>query len=67
MDSIPSRTTSRLVVCFLAGCAVVLALQAYFVWQHDGEWTVLIRVGAEGPPRARIESELVGRQSSIDG
>lgn len=58
MDSMLSRTTSRLAVCFLAGCALVLAFQGYFVWQHGGEWTVLIRVGAEGKARARIESEL---------
>lgn len=58
MDSILSRTASRPVVCFLAGCALVLAFQAYFVRQHGGEWTVLIRVGADGTARTPIEIEL---------
>jgi hypothetical protein len=51
------RTLQRL-GWFLAGCGVVLALQSVFVWQHGGDWTLLIRVGAEKPHRAHIEDEL---------
>ena len=43
---------------FAAGCGLVLALQAFFVHQHGGDWAVLVRVGADKPHRAHIEEEL---------
>jgi hypothetical protein len=36
----------------------VLALQAFFVRQHGGDWAVLLRVGAIKPHRAHIEEDL---------
>jgi hypothetical protein len=43
---------------FLVGFSLVLFFQACFVSRYNGDWTVLVRVGADKPHRELIEKEL---------
>ncbi len=43
---------------FLAGVGLVLGFQALWVGQHEGNWTVLVKVGSQRPHRDQIEREL---------
>lgn len=51
-------TLTAAALWFLGGFGLVFGFQAWWVGVHDGNWTVLVKVGSHRPHRDQLASEL---------